>query len=67
MATQDMLNKLDAAIASGQRVIQYNGKRIEYQDMASLLRARAVLANELMGAQQSDVLNRMSVAQFTRD
>jgi hypothetical protein len=67
MATQDMLDKLDAAIASGQKVIQYNGKRIEYQDTASLIRARAVIANELMGSQQADVINRMSVASYTRD
>lgn len=67
MATQDMLDKLDAAIASGQKVIQYNGKRIEYQDTAALIRARALIATQLMGTQQADVINRMSVGSYTRD
>lgn len=67
MANQEMLNSLDAAIGRSERVVQHNGKRIEYRDLNDLIAARNFLANQLAGAQQTDVLNRMTVAQFTRD
>ena len=67
MTTQAKLDQLDEAIAQGQRVIQYNGKRIEYRSMAELLQARAVIADQLAGSAQTDVLNRMTVASFSRD
>ncbi len=67
MATQSMLDAIDAAIASGEKVVQYNGKRVEYRDIDELLRARSVLVNQLAGGGRTGVLDRMTVAQFSRD
>ena len=67
MATQAMLEQLDAAIARGERVVQYNGKRVEYRSLDELLKARNIIAAQLQGNNQSDVLNRMTVASFSRD
>ena len=45
--SQTQLDAIDAAIASGELVVQYDGKRVEYRSMADLLRARAVITAEL--------------------
>lgn len=67
MATQEQLNAIDAALASGEKVIQYNGKRIEYRSIDELLKARQVVAAELNGTGQNDLMNRMTVGSYSRD
>lgn len=48
--TVKQLEAIESAIASGELVVQYDGKRIEYRSMAQLLRARDVIRNELYPA-----------------
>jgi ABC-type cobalamin transport system ATPase subunit len=67
MSVQQQITAINAAIASGERVVQYNGKRIEYRSIDELVRARQILTDQLVGTSQMDVLNRATVASFTRD
>ena len=70
MATQAQLNALDAAIASGELIIQYEGKRIEYRSITELMKARRFVADQLSGqsaASPGALDNRISFASFTRD
>lgn len=48
--TQTQLNTLDAAIASGTLIVQLDGKKVQYQNMADLIRARDLIRNELASA-----------------
>lgn len=45
--TQTDLDTLDAAIASGHRVVHVEGRRVEYGTTAELLSARAHVAAQL--------------------
>lgn len=47
MATQVDLDAINKAIASGHRVVQYNGKRVEYHSMDDLIKAKQQIAAEL--------------------
>ncbi|WP_375592190.1 phage head-tail joining protein [Chitiniphilus eburneus] len=38
--TADQLARLEAAIAKGERVVQYDGRRVEYRTIDELIRAR---------------------------
>jgi ABC-type cobalamin transport system ATPase subunit len=66
MSVQQQIAAINSAIASGERVVQYNGKRIEYRSIDELVRARQILTDQLAGASQMDVLNRATLASFTR-
>jgi hypothetical protein len=45
--TQQNLDALEQAIATGTLSIEYNGKRITYRSVADLLKARDVIKTEL--------------------
>ncbi len=44
------LAAIEAAIASGQLVVQHDGKRVEYRSMADLVKARDLVRAELVAA-----------------
>lgn len=45
--TMEMLASLEAAIASGTRSVYYGDKRVEYQDLSAMIRARDLIRIEL--------------------
>lgn len=70
MATQADLNAIDKAIASGQRVVQYNGKRVEYRDIAELREARKLIEAQLnrgSGAVKGILSDRTALGSYCRD
>jgi hypothetical protein len=48
--TLNQLNAVDAAIASGQLSVEYDGKKISYRSMDDLLKARELIRSELIAA-----------------
>lgn len=48
--SQSDLDNLDAAIASGQLVVQVEGRRVEYRSLADLMRARAHVEQQMTAA-----------------
>jgi hypothetical protein len=48
--TQTDLDNLDAAIASGHRVVHAEGRRVEYGSVDDMLRARAHIAGQIAAA-----------------
>lgn len=48
--TQTDLDNLDAAIASGHRVVHAEGRRVEYGNIDEMLRARAHIAGQIAAA-----------------
>lgn len=50
--TLSQLNAVEAAIASGQLSIVYDGKRIEYRSFEALNSARNLMRGELMASGQ---------------
>lgn len=65
MALQDQLDALKAARASGEKVVSYNGKRVEYRDISELERAISAVQNELE-AESGTIRSRSSVAYYGR-
>ena len=66
------LNALEAALASGQLSVNYDGKSITYRSVGDLIKARDVIRTELMNSGQlpgARMSNRgpASLATFTRD
>ncbi|MDD5461843.1 MAG: hypothetical protein PHG00_09450 [Methylococcales bacterium] len=49
--TQTDLDNLEKAITSGKRSMQYNGRRIEWQSLADMLKARDAIKKEVDDAQ----------------
>jgi hypothetical protein len=45
--TSSDLDSLDRAIASGELVVQYDGKRVEFRSIAELKEARALVSSSL--------------------
>lgn len=64
--TQTQLDALDAAIASGTLIVQYDGKRIQYQTMSDLIRARDLIKGEL-GSASGKPRATTALAEFSRD
>lgn len=57
--TQSDLDRINAAIASGKRSVQLNGRRIEYQSLSDMLKAKAAIEQELnAGLEESTGVNR---------
>ena len=46
---QDLRN-LESAIASGERVVEYDGKKVEFRSIAELMRAKQVVMDSLIAA-----------------
>jgi hypothetical protein len=72
MFTLSQLNALDAAIASGQLSVNYDGKSITYRSVGDLMKARELVRSELIATGQlgaSPLSNRgpASLASFSRD
>jgi roadblock/LC7 domain-containing protein len=67
--TAAQLAALDAAIASGELMVQYDGKRVEYRSMDDLLKARAFVAAQLEAQANPAPINRgpATLAVFGRD
>lgn len=70
--TLTQLAALEQAVASGQLRIEYDGKKIEYRNMADLLKARDLVRGELIAAGQlaSSPLNNRgpgALTVFSRD
>lgn len=63
--TQQNLDAIEKAIATGTLSVEYNGKRITYRSMSDLLRARDVIKAEL--ANQTAIRSpRSSIAIYQR-
>jgi len=72
MFTLSQLNALDAAIASGQLSVNYDGKSITYRSVGDLMKARELVRSELIATGQlgaAPLSNRgpASLASFSRD
>ena len=70
--TVTQLEAIEKAIASGTLKVRYDGKEIQYQDMASLMNARNLIreeltANGLLSTIGSNARGMSSVAEFGRD
>lgn len=55
--SQTDLDKLDAAIAAGERVVAFGDRRVEYRDVGEMLKARALVASSLAAAQSQQTLS----------
>jgi hypothetical protein len=70
--TVTQLEAIEKAIASGTLKVRYDGKEIQYQDMASLMNARNLIreeltANGLLSTSGSNARGMSTVAEFSRD
>jgi roadblock/LC7 domain-containing protein len=70
--TTNQLNALEAAIASGQLKVVYDGKQVEYRSVTDLMKARDLVRAELIAAgsiTERPLSNRgpASMAVFSRD
>jgi hypothetical protein len=70
--TTNQLAALDAAIASGQLKVKYDGKEVEYRSVGELLKARGFVYSQLVDAGMMSpprLSNRgpASLAAFSRD
>lgn len=70
--TVTQLDAIEKAIASGTLRVRYDGKEIQYQDMASLMNARnlirdELIANGLLASGGSNTRGMSTVTAFSRD
>lgn len=70
--TTTQLAALDAAIASGQMRVKYDGKEVEYRSIGELMQARAFVHAQLVAAgllapQRTSNRGPSSLATFSRD
>jgi hypothetical protein len=70
--TLNQLNAIESAIGSGQLVVEYDGKKVEYRSMNELMKARSVVRGDLIAQgllSASSQTNRgpASLAVFSRD
>ena len=70
--TVTQIEAIEKAIASGTLKVRYDGKEIQYQDMASLMNARNVMrdeliANGLLASTGGNARGVATVAEFSRD
>jgi hypothetical protein len=63
--TQQNLDAIENAIATGTLSVEYNGKRVTYRSMSDLMRARDVIKSEL-AKQQPASTPRSSIAIYQR-
>jgi hypothetical protein len=63
------LAAIEAAIASGELVVQYEGKRVEYRSIGDLMKARDLVRAELVATGQLAASSRGSttVASYSSD
>jgi hypothetical protein len=68
--TLTQLAALNAAIASGELSVQYDGKRVQYRSIDELIRARDLVRGDLQAAgllAPPSARGRTTVAAFSRD
>ncbi len=65
--TTTQLEAVEAAIATGELTVEYDGKRVTYRSMTELIQARDLIRAELVAAGQLTGTSRISYAQFSRD
>ena len=70
--TLTQLNALEAALASGQTSVSYDGKRVDYRSVGELVQARNIVRAELIASGQlgaSPLSNRGpgALTTFSRD
>jgi hypothetical protein len=70
--TVTQLEAIEKAIASGTLRVRYDGKEVQYQDMASLMKARnlirdELIANGLLTSSGGNARGKSTVAEFCRD
>jgi len=67
----EAIAQLDAALASGEKSIEYNGRKIVYQDTTAMLAARQHFERLASAAPAGDPApaerNRVTYASFARD
>ncbi len=63
--TQQNLDAIENAIATGTLSVEYNGKRVTYRSMSDLMRARDVIKADL-DKQKPNGMPRSSVAIYER-
>lgn len=54
--TQSDLDRIEAAIATGARRVRYQTHEVEYQSLADMLTARAIIRQEVQGAPSGVIL-----------
>lgn len=65
--TTTQLAALQAALASGELSVEYDGKKVQYRSIAELERAIAVVQGALEAAGTVTAVPRRSVAAYSRD
>jgi len=66
--TVTQLEAIEAALASGELVVQFEGKRVEYRSIADLKAARDLIRGELIASGAiTDTTPRRSYAAHSRD
>lgn len=50
--TLTQLDAIDAAITSGELIVEYEGKKVQYRSMADLMQARELVRAELIATGQ---------------
>lgn len=71
MFTVNQLTALEDAIVSGHKVVQYDGKRVEYQTVDELIKVRNLVRDDLIAqgliAVSSTARGNTTVAEYGRD
>jgi hypothetical protein len=63
--TQQQLNAIEAAIASGELTVRFGDRTVTYRSMDELLQARAVV-QEALAAESGTATDRFSFAQVSK-
>lgn len=64
--TTTQLDALEAAIGTGELVVEYDGKKVQYRNMADLIRARDLVRSELVAAGALPTVTRVSYGRRER-
>lgn len=64
--TQDDIDKLSAAIASGVQTVEFADKRITYNSISEMMRARQMMQSELATTNAGRVPVRVTRVQFSK-
>lgn len=64
--TTTQLDALEAAIGTGELVVEYDGKKVQYRNMADLIRARDLVRSELIAVGTLPAVTRVSYGRRER-
>lgn len=65
--TLTQLEALEAAIGTGELVVEFDGKKVQYRSMAELIQARDVVRSELVKSGLLPAEPRISYTSFSRE